>query len=128
MKSIPTLEPVSPPMAPPRDVVPVAPPRARPSVVLAILSFVFGWSWRLFAGSLLALNLFTSLILLGWLNRWTQGQVVYFWWRRGRANKGETFADFSESLGLNGPVTRPRLFLRENWTARNLTAELWRRT
>jgi hypothetical protein len=151
MDSIPTLEPVHPPATalPLLDAVPAPAPQAPPALpappppapqpdrgslkgemrtAWGVVSFLFGWPWRLFLGSLLALNTFTSLVLLGWLNRWTQGQVVYLWWLRGRARKDETFADFSESLGLNGPVTRPRLVLRENWTARNIHAELFRPT
>src|SRR5262249_5878071 len=88
---------------------------------------LLGWAWVLligtvfcgpwFLGSVSFLNYFLALLALGWLTRWTQGRVLYAWWKRSPRRFEESFAEFRTALGPDAPVTRPRWFLREDFRA-----------
>jgi hypothetical protein len=99
---------------------------------------LFGWAWVLligtvfcgpwFLGSVSFLNYLLALLVLGWLTRWTQGRVLYAWWKRSPRRSEEGFADFRGTLGPDAPVTRPRWFLREDFRAADIRAEMGRPT
>jgi hypothetical protein len=63
---------------------------------------------RLPFGVLFCLHPLTSLILLGWLARRTQGLVLYRWWRKSLRPLGETFADVRVAIGAEELVPWPR--------------------
>jgi hypothetical protein len=60
------------------------------------------------------LGFLTSLLVVGWLYRWMQGQVLRGWWKASGRRQHETFADFRKRPGPDAPVTRPRWLLRED--------------
>jgi hypothetical protein len=111
---------------------------ARRGPVARFLSGTLGWAWVLligtlfcgpwFLGSVSFLNYLLALFALGWLTRWTQGRVLYGWWKRSPRLGGETFADFREALGPDAPVTWPRWFLREDFRTDYIRAEMDRPT
>jgi hypothetical protein len=103
--------------------VPTVLPVRRPQVpegnaVLRGFAAFFGWIWRWVAGALLCFNTFilsyvTSILVVGWSYRWMQAVVLRGWWKQSPKRREGSFADFCDSLGPNGPVPRPRWFLRE---------------
>ena len=93
-----------------------------------LIGFVFGWAWRIMVAGLLGLNFGTSILIVGFLNRWTQGQVLYGLWKsRGLYEKG-SFTDFCARLGPDAPVLRPRWFLRDWFRKDHIQQELTERT
>ena len=66
------------------------------------------------------------MVSVGWLTRRTQGRVLYAWWKRSPRRSEESFADFRGTLGPDAPVTRPRWFLREDFRAADIRAEMGR--
>ncbi len=114
--------------APPPEVLPVltarpAPPKAaRGSRVLRGFAALFGWLWRLAVGAAMCFNTyivsyFTSIIAVGWTYRWMQAVVLRGWWKQSPKRHEGSFREFCDSLGLSGPVPRPRWFLRERISA-----------
>ena len=101
------LEPVPPPQ-PPLVVLKVAPPR------FVLLSFIFGWTWRLAAATFFAMFWLPSIVLAGWYYRWMQNRVLKGWWKQSRRRGHESFEDFLLSCGDQAPPLRPRFFWREN--------------
>src|SRR5436190_17463680 len=83
------------------------------ATVLAII----GWSWRILAGTFLCFNapllsFLTSILVVGWLNRWMRARVLHAWWRQSPVRT----SDDPEALGL--PWIRPRWILPEkSWKA-----------
>jgi hypothetical protein len=134
MSDIPILEAIP-------VVVRRAPGKPRQSPRHPLLRFLLGllgWVWVLllgalfcgpwFLGSVSFLNYLLALVVLGWLTRWTQGRVLYGWWKRSPRRSAESFADFREALGSDAPVTRPRWFLREDFRTDHIRAEMARPT
>jgi hypothetical protein len=78
------------------------------------------WCWRIFVGGLLCFNLFTSVLVIGWLYRWMQGRVLRGWWRQSRLRAVESFEEFCASLDASAPVSRPGWFWQERIRARLL--------
>src|SRR5262249_44559020 len=53
------------------------------------------------------------IVVVGWTYRWMQAVALRGWWKQSPKRFDGTFADFCDSLGPDGPVPRPRWFLRE---------------
>src|SRR5262245_61105505 len=103
----------------PVPAAPVAPSR-QASWLWRALCWVVGWAWRITAGVFLCFNApllsyLTSILVLGWFNRWVRGRVLFAWWRQSGARGGEVFAEHGETDGKGQPVTRPRWLLPEKW-------------
>ncbi len=106
--------------------IPSALPVRRPSTairhpVLHGFAVLFGWIWRWYVGAVMCFNwfvvsYFTSIVAVGWSYRWMQAIVLRGWWKQSPRRREGTFADFCDSLGQDGPVPRPRWFLRERLT------------
>jgi hypothetical protein len=122
----PEVLPVTPAALP--EVLPVRPappppPRpARGNPVLRVVGGFLGWIWRLAAGAAMCFNTFilsyfTSLLAVGWTYRWMQAVVLRGWWKQSPKRHDGSFRDFCDSLGHDGPVPRPRWFLRERIVA-----------
>jgi len=95
--------------------LPTAAPVEPTSLFWRLVLFVLGWTWRLVVAVWLCyVSFLTSLLVVGWLYRWMQGQVLRGWWKAGGRRQYETFADFRKRLGPNAPVNRPRWLLRED--------------
>lgn len=112
------VEPVAPAGAALPSVLPVPPGPAPANPVLAACRAVLGWAWRLFAGAALCFNWYvlsylTSIVVVGWTYRWMQAVVLRGWWKQSPKRRQGTFREFCDSLGADGPVPRPRWFLRE---------------
>jgi hypothetical protein len=116
----------------PPEVLPVLPARPAPpprppqtawgNPVLRTFASLFGWIWRLAVGALMCFNYyvlsyFTSIFAVGWTYRWMQAVVLRGWWKQSPKRHDGSFRDFCDSLGLDGPVPRPRWFLRERIVA-----------
>jgi hypothetical protein len=76
-----------------------------------------GWCWRWLVLSLLCMNYWSSIFVVGWLYRWMQGVVLRGWWERSRLSDEMSFADFCDRLGPDAPTTRPRLLVQERVSA-----------
>jgi hypothetical protein len=93
-----------------------------------LICFFFGWLWRVTMMGLLGANFGTSILIVGFLNRWTQGRVLYGLWKAsGRRDEG-SFTEFCAKLGPDAPVLRPRLFIREWFRKDHVQQELTQRT
>lgn len=138
MNDTPILEatPVHGPQVPRRAPGPRRPLRRGP--VARFFLGMIGWAWVLligtvfcgpwFLGSVSFLNYVLALLALGWLTRWTQGRVLFGWWKHSPRHSQETFAEFRASLGPDAPVTRPRWFLREEFRTDDIREEMNRPT
>lgn len=75
------------------------------------VSFVFGWGWRIALGTALCFNFLdfrnpltivfsyaTSIIALGWLQRWMQTVVLRGWWKQSGRRQRESFDEFCDDL------------------------------
>jgi hypothetical protein len=82
------------------------------------LGAFLGWCWRIPVGGLLCFNLFTSIVVIGWLYRWMQGRVLRGWWKQSRFYHEDSFEDWCAALGPAAPVSRPRWFWQERIGAR----------
>jgi len=106
--------------------------------VARFLLGLLGWGWVLLIGTLFCgplvlgtlsfLNYFLALVALGWLTRWTQGRVLYGWWKRSPRRSEQTFTDFRATLGPDAPVPRPRWFFREDFRIDSIRVEISRPT
>ncbi len=81
--------------------------------VWATLGWLAGWTWRILAGTFLCFNApllsyLTSILVVGWLNRWMRARVLHGWWRQSPL---KTTGEDPVSLGL--PWKRPRWVLPE---------------
>src|SRR5205085_11669023 len=79
----------------------------------ATLLWLAGWTWRIIAGTFFCFNVplvsyLTSILVVGWLNRWMRARVLHGWWKQ--SSMREKSAD-PEALGL--PWLRPRWVLGE---------------
>ncbi|HEY8505068.1 MAG TPA: hypothetical protein VIL46_10840, partial [Gemmataceae bacterium] len=73
-----------------------------------------GWLWRLGVGALLCTNYLTGVLVVGWLTRRARAGAVRVWWRAGpRPGRGETFEEFCDRQGPDGPSLRPRWLLHQ---------------
>jgi hypothetical protein len=80
--------------------------------VRAAVSAIIGWTWRILAGAFFCFNVpllsyLTSILVVGWLNRWMRARVLHHWWRQSPVRTTED----PETLGL--PWIRPRWVLPE---------------
>ncbi len=108
---------VAPQQAPPRgaDFLADLPSRAArsPGRLWRLLSWTFGWAWRVAAGAALCFNAYllsylTSIMVVGWLWRWVQGRVLYGLWKASPLRREVPFEVFRSSLGPGAPAVRPR--------------------
>lgn len=105
------------------DSVPVleehtAPGKSLLAGFVRLIRTVFGWGWRIIAGSWLCFNLaylsfFTSVAVAGWLLRFMRGRVLYGLWKQSPRMHDTSFTEFADSLGIEAPSLRPRLFWQE---------------
>src|SRR5262245_59242300 len=90
------------------------------------VSFVFGWGWRVAMGTALCFNFLdfhspltvifsylTSIIALGWLQRWMQTVVLRGWWKRSGRHQRESFEEFCDDLGPEAPAPRPNWIVQQ---------------
>ena len=80
--SIPEVVPVMP--QPVLEVLPAQPPprprRGLPGPLRALL-VLLDWAWRIVVGAFFCMNIFTSVLVTGWTNRWIQARVLRGWWK-----------------------------------------------
>src|SRR5262245_27350515 len=94
----------------PEVVPPPLPPFARrPGRPWRILSWFVGWSWRIVAGAFLCFNAYllsylTSILVVGWLFRWTRARVLYGWWKQSPLRWQGTFETFCAAVPGQAPV------------------------
>jgi hypothetical protein len=87
---------------------------------------LLGWSWRILAGAFLCFNVYllsylTSVLVVGWFQRWTRARVVRGWWKQSPLRNEMPLEVLCAEAGHSAPVRRPRWFLPE----RSWTPALW---
>ena len=80
---------------------------------LRLLRGVIGWTMRLILGAALCMFYATSIVVFGWTYRWMRSCVLKSWWKQSRFRREGTFRSFSDKLGADAPVARPRLIVRD---------------
>lgn len=110
-------------LEPIQDLAPVDPPR--PSRLWQLLAFVVGWSWRILVGTLFCfsgpyLSWLTSILVVGWLQRWVRARVLLAWWRASPVRDRVPFEQLGETRKDGTPVVRPRWLLPEQGWAFSL--------
>lgn len=80
-------------------------------------SLLLSWLWRIWsmiAGTLLCMNFFTSVVVVGWLMRWTRIRILRRWWKLSERSQSESFSEFLHKTGHEHLVLRPHWLLAEN--------------
>src|SRR5262245_66665736 len=98
-------------------------PKRHPGPLWRALSWLVGWTWRIVAGAWLCFNAYllsyvTSILVVGWMFRWTRARVLHGWWKQSPLRHRGTFETFCTDAGRGAVVRRPRWFLPEqgSWT------------
>src|SRR5262245_57503351 len=98
-------------------------PTRHPGPLWRAPSSPFGWSLPIVAGAWLCFNVYllsyvTSILVVGWMFRWTRARVLHGWWKQSPLRQGGTFEMFCTEAGRGAVVRRPRWFLPEkgSWT------------
>jgi hypothetical protein len=90
----------------------------QPSRLRRLVGTVAGWAWRLLVGTFLCFNapvlsLLTSVLVVGWLQRWVRARVLFRWWNASPVREQVPFEEIGETYRDRSPVLLPRWFLPE---------------
>jgi hypothetical protein len=98
-----------------------------PGPFVRFLFAVLGWAWCLLVAMYFGMTYLSAILVVGWLYRLIQGRVLYGWWKQSRRAREGSFADFCAGE-VDAPTLRPRWFLRQQFSARAMRAEMDRPT